>query len=112
MAPLQVAVVNRGTCARVAKAIFGQQAGADAVIMVNNADSYPPYEGEITSNPDDGTPYTVTIPFLGVRSSRRSGTGGRQRQAAHHGRRAPGQPHLQGLRLVQLRRPAQLVTAA
>jgi hypothetical protein len=37
--------------------------------MVNNVDSYPPHEGEITSNPDDGTPYTVTIPFLGVRSS-------------------------------------------
>ena len=32
-----IAVVNRGTCARVAKAIFGQQAGAAAVVMVNNA---------------------------------------------------------------------------
>ena len=61
-----VAVVSRGTCARVAKAIFGQQAGADAVIMVNNAAALPPYEGAITSNPDDGTPYVVTIPFLGV----------------------------------------------
>ncbi|MCW3156595.1 S8 family peptidase [Micropruina sonneratiae] len=68
-APLQIAIVNRGTCARVAKAIFGQQAGADAVIMVNNVDSYPPVEGEITSNPDTGEAYTVTIPFLGVRSS-------------------------------------------
>ncbi|WP_246159831.1 S8 family peptidase [Microbacterium rhizomatis] len=65
----QVAVVDRGTCARVAKAIFGQQAGAAAVIMVNNVDSLPPFEGAITSNPDDGTPYTVTIPFLGVTSS-------------------------------------------
>ena len=65
----QIAIVNRGTCARVAKAIFGQQAGAAAVVMVNNATSYPPYEGAITSNPDDGTPYTVTIPFLGVRST-------------------------------------------
>jgi subtilisin family serine protease len=65
----QVALVNRGTCARVAKAIFGQQAGAAAVIMINNATSYPPYEGPITANPDDGTPYTVTIPFLGVRST-------------------------------------------
>lgn len=78
-APLQIAVVNRGTCARVAKAIFGQQAGADAVIMVNNAASYPPYEGPITSNPDDGTPYTVTIPFLGVRS-----TDGAALTAANH----------------------------
>jgi len=65
----QIAIVNRGTCARAAKAIFGQQAGAAAVIMVNNATDYPPYEGPITSNPDDGTPYTVTIPFLGVRST-------------------------------------------
>ena len=64
-----IVVVKRGTCARVARAIFGQQAGAAAVIMVNNANSLPPYEGPITSNPDDGTPYTVTIPFLGVRSS-------------------------------------------
>ena len=35
--PNTIAVVNRGTCARVAKAIFGQQAGAAAVVMVNNA---------------------------------------------------------------------------
>jgi subtilisin family serine protease len=62
-----IAVVNRGVCARVAKAIFGQQAGAAAVVMVNNTASLPPYEGPITSNPDDGTPFTVTIPFLGVR---------------------------------------------
>ncbi len=65
----QLAVVDRGTCARAAKPIFGQQAGAAAVVMVNNADTLPPYEGMITSNPDDGTPYDVTIPFLGVRSS-------------------------------------------
>nr|WP_194425434.1 S8 family serine peptidase [Microbacterium aquimaris] len=65
----QLAVVQRGTCARVAKAIFGQQAGAAAVLMVNSDNTLPPYEGEITSNPDDGTPYTVTIPFLGVRAS-------------------------------------------
>ena len=64
--------MNRGTCARVAKAIFGQQAGAIAVVMVNNATSFPPLEGKITSNPDDGTPYTVTIPFLGVKGDSRS----------------------------------------
>jgi hypothetical protein len=69
LAPNTIAVVSRGTCARVAKAIFGQQAGAAAVIMVNNANSLPPFEGPITSNPDDGVPYTVTIPFLGVTSS-------------------------------------------
>jgi subtilisin family serine protease len=27
----------------------------------------PPFEGPITSNPDDGTQYTVTIPFFGVK---------------------------------------------
>jgi minor extracellular serine protease Vpr len=65
--PNTLAVVNRGVCARVAKAIFGQQAGAAAVAMVNNATTFPPVEGPITSNPDDGVPFTVTIPFLGLR---------------------------------------------
>jgi len=62
-------VVKRGTCARVARAIFGQQAGAAAVIMVNSSSSFPPFDGKITENPDDGIPYNVTIPFLGVRST-------------------------------------------
>jgi subtilisin family serine protease len=62
-----IAVVNRGVCARVAKAIFGQQAGAAAVVMVNNAAGFPPIEGPITANPDDGTSFNVTIPFLGVK---------------------------------------------
>ena len=35
--------------------------------MINNATGYPPFEGPITSNPDTGTPFTVTIPFFGVR---------------------------------------------
>jgi subtilisin family serine protease len=65
----QLAVVERGTCARAAKAIFGQQAGAAAVLMVNTDDGYPPYEGRITSNPDTGEGFTVTIPFLGVPKS-------------------------------------------
>ena len=65
--PNTLAVVNRGICARVAKAIFGQQAGAAAVAMVNTDGTLPPFEGPITSNPDDGTPFNVTIPFLGVR---------------------------------------------
>ncbi len=66
-------VVERGGCARVAKAIFGQQAGAAGVIMVNNSSGFPPFEGPITGDPDPpgpplfgGFPYTVTIPFLGV----------------------------------------------
>src|SRR5882672_6645137 len=62
-----IAVVNRGVCARVAKAIFGQQAGAAVVVMVNNAPGFPPFEGPITANPDDGVPFNVTIPFLGVK---------------------------------------------
>jgi subtilisin family serine protease len=62
-------VVQRGTCARAARAVFGQQAGAAAVLMVNNAAALPPYEGPITGNPDTGEPYDVTIPFLGVSST-------------------------------------------
>lgn len=69
LAPNTIVVPNRGVCARVAKAIFGQQAGAVAVVMANNDTVLPPFEGPITSNPDDGVPYTVTIPFLGVRGS-------------------------------------------
>jgi subtilisin family serine protease len=62
----QIAVAQRGACARVAKAIMGQQGGAAAVIMTNNAPGLPPFEGPITSNPDTGVPFTVTIPFVGV----------------------------------------------
>src|SRR5256885_13960844 len=49
-----IAVVDRGTCARVAKAIYGQQAGAAAVVMVNKATGFPPFEGPITSDPGPG----------------------------------------------------------
>lgn len=62
-----MAVVVRGVCARVAKAIFGQQAGAAAVAMINTDSGFPPFEGPIFSNPDTGIPFTVTIPFLGIR---------------------------------------------
>ncbi|SIT87917.1 PA domain-containing protein [Microbacterium sp. RU33B] len=62
----QLAVSVRGTCARAARPIYAQQAGAAAALMVNNADALPPYEGQITSNPDTGEPFDVTIPFLGV----------------------------------------------
>jgi minor extracellular serine protease Vpr len=82
--PNTIAVVNRGTCARVAKAIFGQQAGAAVVVMVNNAAGFPPFEGPITSNPDDGVPFNVTIPFLGVKgpASTASSDGAKLRLAA------------------------------
>src|SRR4029079_17499095 len=63
----KLAVVQRGTCARVAKAIFGSDAGAAAVAMINNAAGYPPFEGDITSNPDTGVPHAkITIPFFGI----------------------------------------------
>ncbi|MBA3380580.1 MAG: S8 family serine peptidase [Actinobacteria bacterium] len=62
-----MAVTIRGVCARVARAIYGQQAGYAAVAMVNNSTSLPPYEGPIFSNPDTGEPFTVSIPFIGVR---------------------------------------------
>lgn len=65
----QLAVSTRGVCARVAKAIYAQQAGAAAAVMINTSNDYPPFEGTITNNPDTGEDYTVTIPFLGVRSS-------------------------------------------
>ena len=62
----KLVVTVRGTCARVDRAIYGQQAGAAAVAMINSAAGYPPYEGPITANPDTGVPFNVTIPFLGV----------------------------------------------
>jgi minor extracellular serine protease Vpr len=62
-----IVVTQRGVCARVARAVFGQQAGAAAVVMINNTSGLPPFEGEITGNPDTGEKFTVTIPFLGVR---------------------------------------------
>jgi len=63
-----VVVTARGTCARVARAVFGDEAGDAAVVMVNNTAGLPPFEGKITSNPDTGEQHTVTIPFLGVGS--------------------------------------------
>jgi len=53
----KIVVTARGTCARVQRAVNGQAAGAVAVVMVNNASGYPPFEGDIPG---------VTIPFLGV----------------------------------------------
>ena len=41
-------------------------AGADAVVMINNAASFPPFEGPILYNPDTGVEFEVTIPFLGI----------------------------------------------
>ncbi|MDO5066373.1 MAG: S8 family serine peptidase, partial [Propionibacteriaceae bacterium] len=63
-----IVVTRRGSCARVARAVHGQKAGAAAVLMVNSQAVLPPFEGAITENPDNGEKYTVTIPFLGVGS--------------------------------------------
>ncbi|WP_260425136.1 S8 family serine peptidase [Arachnia propionica] len=62
----RVVVVTRGNCARVLKAINGQRFGALAVVMVNDSDALPPYEGLITRNPESGEAWRVRIPFLGV----------------------------------------------
>ncbi|HRC57119.1 MAG TPA: S8 family serine peptidase, partial [Kofleriaceae bacterium] len=62
----KLVVTKRGTCARTSRAIYGQAAGAAAVLMVNNANSLPPFEGPITQNADTGEYVTVTIPFFGV----------------------------------------------
>ncbi|MBA3364717.1 MAG: S8 family serine peptidase [Actinobacteria bacterium] len=63
----KLVVTLRGTCARVARAVFGDKAGAAAVAMINTAAAYPGFEGEITGNPDTGEQYLVDIPFFGVR---------------------------------------------
>jgi subtilisin family serine protease len=59
-----IAAVRRGICARVDRATQGQRQGAAAVIMINDVNELPPFEGPIRG---------VSIPFLGVRS----GTAGR-----------------------------------
>jgi minor extracellular serine protease Vpr len=80
----KLVVTVRGVCARVARAIFGQQAGAAAVAMINTAAGYPPFEGPITSDPDTGVPFNVTIPFLGVKGlSPTSGDGALIKAATH-----------------------------
>jgi subtilisin family serine protease len=53
----KIVVTLRGVCARVARAEFGDAAGAIAVIMVNNGAGLPPFEGPIAG---------VDIPFIGV----------------------------------------------
>lgn len=63
----KLVVTLRGVCARVARAIYGEQAGAAAVAMINTSTAYPPFEGQIVVNPDTGEPFEVTIPFLGIR---------------------------------------------
>src|SRR5438477_1073823 len=63
----KLVVSLRGTCSRVGRAIRAQRFGAAAAAMLNTDTGYPPFEGQITSDPDTGFQYTVTIPFFGVR---------------------------------------------
>jgi subtilisin family serine protease len=72
----KLVVTQRGTCARVARAVYGQKAGAAAVLMINSGSDLPPFEGPITENPDTGEQYTVTIPFIGVKGPVAAGTDG------------------------------------
>ena len=53
----KIALTVRGDCDRPLRAKLGQQAGARAVIMINNSPGLPPLEGPIAG---------VTIPFVGV----------------------------------------------
>jgi subtilisin family serine protease len=66
--PGKLVIVQRGVCARIAKAVYGQQHGAAAVLMINTDDLYPPFEGPINHD-EDGSPFTVTIPFFGAPAS-------------------------------------------
>jgi len=63
----KLVVTLRGTCSRVGRAIRAEQHGAAAAAMLNTDTGYPPFEGQITSDPDTGFQFTVTIPFFGVR---------------------------------------------
>ncbi len=63
----KLVVVVRGVCARVHKAIVGQKAGAAAVAMIDTTAGFPPFEGQVTSDPDTGEQFTLTIPFFGIR---------------------------------------------
>lgn len=56
----KLVVTLRGVCPRIDRAIFGQQAGAAAVALINNGAGYGIYEGPIAG---------VSIPFLGVQPS-------------------------------------------
>ncbi len=81
----KLVVTQRGTCARVARAVFAQKAGAIAAVMIDNTTNFPPFEGPITGNPDTGERYTVTIPFFGVKGLAATATSDGARLAAAQG---------------------------
>jgi len=78
----KLVLTARGTCARVARAVFGQKHGAAAVAMINNAAGYPPFDGKITGNPDTGEVFDVTIPLFGLRGPTTPATDGNDVAAA------------------------------
>ncbi len=81
----KLVVTVRGTCSRVARAIFAEQNGAAAAAMVNDVAGYPPFEGPITGSAETG-PFNVTIPFFGVRGAAfGTGTDGNKLRAADGG---------------------------
>ena len=71
-APGKIAVVEpRHLRPRRARRSSASRPGPAAVVDGQQRDdACPPFEGQITGNPDDGVPFTVTIPFLGVRGLR------------------------------------------
>lgn len=59
----KVAVVQRGTCARVDKAINAEKAGAIGTIMINTVAGFPPYEGVVPG---------LNTPFYGASATDRA----------------------------------------
>src|SRR5262249_411336 len=50
----KLVVTQRGTCSRVGRAIRAERFHAAAAAMLNTDSGYPPFEGQITSDPDNG----------------------------------------------------------
>ena len=85
----------RGTCARVARAIFGQEAGAAAVLMVNNADVIAAVRGSDHQQPGHRPAVHRHDPVPRRDVGRRREVERRRRWHGHadqHGHRQPGLP--------------------
>jgi minor extracellular serine protease Vpr len=59
----KIVITMRGNCARVDRAVLGENADAAAVVLLNNGPGYPPIEGDI---PNPATGVAVAIPFFGA----------------------------------------------
>src|SRR5262249_22219410 len=86
----KLVVTLRGTCSRVGRAIRAEQHGAAAAAMLNTDTGYPPFEGQITSDPDTGFQFTVTIPFFGIRGVLANATSDSSKLAAADTNTPPG----------------------